>query len=1142
MTEIYQSVSQPDKDNPTTQNMRASYAQLLQEGHTLGPDDFHDAYHGAGFPEVPDLKTQLPSNQDLLDHSLEALRRSSMPISPETVHTTRKNVLDHWAATGQLPDINDGPTADAITRDRPYLSPVHQNISGVIRQIESGGLKDPDAAVSSAGAIGRYQIMPGTAKQYGFDPDRLHDPQYNTMVHNAIIDDLSRRYHGETDAILVAYNAGPEHADQYIANGRSFEGLGKWTEQTREYLKKADRLTYGDDLMKPGRDAVYDPMGTLGVKEEGPIAVGGLDLGAIAKAAGIPDLETQHQRVLEHVKQMEEEGASKAEQMTYQGLNDPYGNWFGVGSIGEVAGAALLKTFKTPTQQAEIKLSQGARDFVEGSIRAGTGEGRQIVAAASQALEEFRKSVNKGIPVFKTWLEAKPGTAIPFWENAPDIMHLIDHMEGGNGGGKLAPTSPLFPVAEAIRGVNQSLRKLIEQQTPDMQNFIEDYYRHLWIDPAKADQLMGAPGVANAGRQGSAASLQKRTVPTIADGIQAGLTPRILDPIENTLHYASGMTNYLMSERVRQEGEAAGYVKWFAPGKAPGGWEALEGRSATRAWQSGYTSESLEGTEAKIEELKDALAAKQERLTELQGGAEPMGPRPYGFSTGQIERAYAPAGYARSYNAWVGGGFYEWPVGGPLYAKLQQVANFMTGMKLSLSGFHALNILFENTASAISNATGEMLNGEVLRGFRDLGWGVTMIGPGITQAVKGARLQKAYLNLGAHPEMEPSTLDERLADLYAKVGGRAMGRGAEYGWNQAMNWGQAWERGALQYELAHNLDGTWGPGEETKAMRALMFTPRLAGMIGHEVGRVMSTITAPLFDKYIPRVKMAAWSDAMSTWMRANPMASEEAILKQGRYIHDSMDDRFGELVQDNLFWSRELKQTFNLATVSVGWEFGTVRAAYRAAKEIGNLNFRGEYARWAFSYIAAIGLATAAFQYLRTGQSVFQTGMPLPGTYYTGGQTVNRKPEIGLLPGIQKDIYQWYHLVQSAPDYTHLPHQIEEYAAGKLNPFTQMTTGYVENRDWKNDPVLSNIRNPQQFGLPSHWNQLGNYIMDAHVPLGIEAELKPGTAIPRVERLLGIRPAPEWMQDPQRIEDITRHLERGEARKERRQQRRQQQ
>src|SRR5215472_441492 len=191
--EIYQPTEQPDKDTPTTQNIRSSYAALLQDGHTLEPKDFHDAYHNAGFDANPDLQTSLPSNEELTDHALEALRRSSMPISPDTVHNTRKNVLDHYATTGNLPDLSDGSTADAITREWRYTPTIQANmrdmvsqLAGTVQKLETGGLKDPDHAVSTAGARGRNQIMPDTARQYGFDPDRLFDANYNNMVRDTI--------------------------------------------------------------------------------------------------------------------------------------------------------------------------------------------------------------------------------------------------------------------------------------------------------------------------------------------------------------------------------------------------------------------------------------------------------------------------------------------------------------------------------------------------------------------------------------------------------------------------------------------------------------------------------------------------------------------------------------------------------------------------------------------------------------------------------------------------------------------------------------------------------------------------------------------------------------------------------------------
>jgi hypothetical protein len=1173
---LYQPVEQPDKNNPTTPNMRASYAQLLQDGHTLGPDDFHDAYHSAGFPEVPDLKTQLPSNQDLLDHSLEALRRSSMPISPETVHTTRKNVLDHWAATGQLPDINDGPTADAITRDQPNFGPVHQNISGVIRKLETGGLADPDAAVSSAGAVGRFQILPSTAKSYGFDPARLHEPGYNTMVHNAIIDDLSRRYHGQTDAILVAYNAGPEHADQYIANGRSFAGLGPWTEQTQAYLKRADRLTYGDDLMKPGRDAVYDPMGTLGVKEEGPIAVGGLDLGAIAKAAGIPDLETQHQRVLEHVKQMEEEGASKAEQMAYQGLNDPYGNWFGVGSIGSVTGNLLTKMWYTHAGQAINDLSNEAKEAVQASTRMASGEGRRFIAAGTAALEEFRKPVNKGVPDFTAWLDTKPGQNSPFWQNAPDIMHLIDHMEGGTGGGKLADTSPLKPVADAIRTLMLNTRKMIEDEAAkgniEIGSFIEDYYRHMWTNPTEADRAFGAS------RQGSSASLQKRTIPTIAEGIANGLQPVKLDPIENALHYITGMTNYLSSNRVLQEGRAAGYVEYHgSQSDAPEGWKPLVGRSSTIAV-------------------------------------------PFSNSGAQVLRAYAPAGYASSYNAVVGKGFYEWPTGGNVIQKLQQASNFMTGMKLGLSGFHAITIANATVASSIANGLGKLAHLDLVDGMKDIGYGITVL-PALARGyTRGRALQEAYLNppiittatappapgmiryyhgtqakdasgftgktfvtphenyarnyrggpnnvlytdipkaeaiasglyddinnfpiigsidngalrlkpLVSTTQTSGDPLMSQLADLYAKVGGRATGRGMEYGYSQAQNWQDAWKRGSLAMELKYGAQRTLGDVDtEAAGKRWTLAAPRMVSYFGHELARAMAALPGQkqLFDTVIPRVKMSAWADEMEAWMKQNPTADQEAILRQGRKFSDSMDDRFGEMVQDNLFWHRSLKQAFNLSAVSVGWEYGTIRAVGGGIKDLVWNNELSTRARYLLAYPVAAGIMGAAYQYFKTGLA--GPSVQTPGTDLitprTGGTTPEGAPERAILPGEQKEPMRWYSLFQGAPSYEHLLSQTGQYIVGKLNPFWQLMTGIATNRNWAGQPIFSNIKDPEKWDLPSHMGELGNAILEEFLPIGAETSLNltgqtlKGTNISPAERLMGIRPAPEWIQNPERVQ-----------------------
>ncbi len=84
-----------------------------------------------------------------------------------------------------------------------------------VKGLENSG----DQAVSPAGAIGRFQIMPGTARQYGFDPAKLGDVAYNEHAARTILQDLYRRFRGDEDAVLTAYNAGPGRAAALLTAG-----------------------------------------------------------------------------------------------------------------------------------------------------------------------------------------------------------------------------------------------------------------------------------------------------------------------------------------------------------------------------------------------------------------------------------------------------------------------------------------------------------------------------------------------------------------------------------------------------------------------------------------------------------------------------------------------------------------------------------------------------------------------------------------------------------------------------------------------------------------------------------------------------------------------------------------------------------
>jgi soluble lytic murein transglycosylase-like protein len=101
-------------------------------------------------------------------------------------------------------------------------------VEAVITQ-ESGG--DP-SAISSAGAMGLMQLMPGTANAYGVQ--NPFDPYQNVAGGVAYLHDLLAQYHGDVPLALAAYNAGSGAVAKY-------GGIPPYAE-TRGYVESVTAL------------------------------------------------------------------------------------------------------------------------------------------------------------------------------------------------------------------------------------------------------------------------------------------------------------------------------------------------------------------------------------------------------------------------------------------------------------------------------------------------------------------------------------------------------------------------------------------------------------------------------------------------------------------------------------------------------------------------------------------------------------------------------------------------------------------------------------------------------------------------------------------------------------------------------------
>ena len=101
---------------------------------------------------------------------------------------------------------------DGLKRDAKYRKDVEYQIKKLGLPIELSALPHVESsynprARSKVGAVGMWQVMPGTARMLGFNPKNLFSPSYNTKVGLAVLVDAFSKL-GSWPLAITAYNHG----------------------------------------------------------------------------------------------------------------------------------------------------------------------------------------------------------------------------------------------------------------------------------------------------------------------------------------------------------------------------------------------------------------------------------------------------------------------------------------------------------------------------------------------------------------------------------------------------------------------------------------------------------------------------------------------------------------------------------------------------------------------------------------------------------------------------------------------------------------------------------------------------------------------------------------------------------------------
>ncbi len=458
---------------------------------------------------------------------------------------------------------------------------------------------------------------------------------------------------------------------------------------------------------------------------------------------------------------------------------------------------------------------------------------------------------------------------------------------------------------------------------------------------------------------------------------------------------------------------------------------------------------------------------------------------------GMVIRGYywAPESAAKLINNYLSPGL----SGNKAFQIFRAIGNTLNQVQLGLSGFHFTFTAMDAAISKGALGLQQLAQGDIKEGLKNLAMGNIVIAPWTTY-LKGSKVLKQFYDGGQ------GEYYARVIDSLIKAGGRV--KMDSFYKNSAVE--KFWD--------------AWGAG-------------RIASLPFRGLFALMEYSSKPLMEHWVPRVKLGVFAELSEQMLKELPDSASE--LEKAQVLArawDSVDNRMGQLVYDNLFWNKTTKDIGMAMVRSLGWNLGTWRelggGAIDVAKGLtgrGNAFVSGKYktkkmgpdsyefkkkfrlpprVAYALWMTATVALMGAIYQYLRTGKGPSEfKDLPYPKT---GNKLPNGEAERVSLPSYAKDIYAYGHDV---------PDSLKTTFGHKLHPEISVILQMLENKDYygteirhEDDPVVEQLKDAVTF------------IGEQYVPFSLrnmQQRDQAGASIPqKVETFFGVTPAPKSLSE----------------------------
>ena len=444
----------------------------------------------------------------------------------------------------------------------------------------------------------------------------------------------------------------------------------------------------------------------------------------------------------------------------------------------------------------------------------------------------------------------------------------------------------------------------------------------------------------------------------------------------------------------------------------------------------------------------------------------------------------------------------------PWYQVLRGASNMMLQFALGFSGFHAGFVTMDAGVSKLALAIQYLAAGKPLEAAKQA---VAVPLAPVTNLIRGNKIRNAYLREALNdPELS------KYVEAIVQGGGR-VSMDAQYRTNLRRVFMDAWRK--------HNT-----------GMIALTGIPALAELA-----------MWPVLEWLVPRMKLGMYADMVDFELqRMGPGATREQVREAFAGAWDSVDNRMGQLVYDDLFWNRTAKDLMMITVQSVGWNLGTVRELGGAAVDLGryirdmggNDGSRGpgggsgsgrigaesagpagapphpgnpQFTRrmaYALALILLTGTMGAITDYVNTKGRRRPDGSIDDGherdwrDYFfprTGNVDEHGHEERMALPGYLKDLVSWYMEPTSS-------------ARNKLSPIVRWIAETTANRNFYNERIWDGENNTVPENVLSELKHLGSFFLPMSISGLLREKERGAGAGMQAGQMLGTRTAPAYI------------------------------